>query len=645
MTPYTFEAFFSSGKEGSLSPFLTKSSQRWAKNFPLKKAFFSLFLLLLSFSFSFFSPALGALFLSSVYFLSGTNAVLGALEDAKNLEINIDTLMMMAAFLSLFIGSGYEGALLLVLFELSFALERSVTAKANSALNDLHKIAPQKAYVDQEGSLIEKSVRDIRVGETVFVKVGEYVPLDGILLEKSSTFDLSHLTGESLPLLKKPGQSLPAGAKNQSEAVFIQVEKTSSESTLSRMIALIRKASDQKPKLQTTLDRFGKKYASCIMSTSFLIALFFPYLLSIPYLGQEGSIYRSLTFLITASPCALIIGAPTAYLAALSSCAKKGILLKGGSILDALNLCKNICFDKTGTLTSGKLSISFFKQIKGKKLPLETAISIAKGLERHVTHPIASAIDSYSDIKPLEVLNFSQILGEGLQGSVSINQEKKNVFIGKKSFIEKALGSPFTPPKDLEPSIYLLIEEALFAIGLKDPIRKEAYSLISYLQKAQNIQPVMLTGDQKKTAESVGKELKVGQVFSELSPEDKLDLVSKLSLEKGLIMVGDGMNDAPSLARATVGISLGQIGSATAIQASDVILLSDEISLIEWLLEKSSITVKIIKQNLFLAISAIVIASSFSLLGMMPLWLSVILHEGGTVIVGLNSLRLLKKTV
>lgn len=644
MTPYLFTEFFRSGFEDSKSPFLTKKAQTWAKHIPVKKAFFSLFCFVLSLFFSFFSPPLSLFFLASVYFLSGTSAILGAIEDLCNLEINIDTLMTLAAFIALFLGAGLEGALLLVLFELSGAIESSVTKKAGSALENLHQITPQKALiVENNKPPFEKSVRDIALGESIFVKVGEYIPLDGVILEGESLFDLAHLTGESLPVSRKKGDFVPAGAKNQNASVVLSVTKNSGESTLSRMIDLIQKAASQKPQIERTIDHFGKIYSLCVVTISACLASFLPLISSLPYLGSEGAIYRALTFLITASPCALVIGAPLAYLASLSACAKKGILMKGGAIFDAFSACESICFDKTGTLTSGKIEITNFRQIAGKPLPKKTALSVLKSLERPVTHPIANAVETFTSSLPVyPVKDFSEVLGEGVQGDVLTETGPLFAAVGNARFMETHWKGPLRVPPSKKSCAFMMVKEALFVLEFHDSIRKEARLLVEELQKKRGLKTFMLTGDEEKTAFSVAKELSIDAVFSHLKPEDKLDLVSKLSKDAGLIMVGDGMNDAPSLARATVGVALGKVGSSMTMEAADVVLLTDQITHIGWLLEKSFSTLRIVRQNLFLALGAIFIASSLALFGLMPLWLSVILHEGGTILVGCNSLRLLK---
>lgn len=657
-SPYIFDEFFASGKEESISPFLTPDSKSWGKNLPLKTAIAACALLLLSFVTTFFHPGLSHLLLLFVYFLAGTPALIGAIEDIGNLEINIDVLMTLAAILSVFIGSGYEGALLLVLFEISGAMENLVSEKTKGTLSQLNQISPRFACViDKEGALYDKSVQEIPIGTHLLIKAGEVVPLDGIVLKGSSFVNLFHLTGESLPVPKSVGMEIQAGARNLDGALTVQVTRTTRDSTLTRIIQLITQAQEAKPQLERFLDRFGKWYALAIMSLSFLFAITLPWLLNIPYLGKEGGIYRALAFLIAASPCALIIATPTAYLSAISCCARRGILLKGGVILDALASCKRIAFDKTGTLTTGKLSCQNLALITSSPAAcdLDTALSIASALERNSVHPIAAAIVSLAEgkrIKPQELTSFQSISGYGLEGSVDLNGKKTEVSIGHGEFIRtKIPPSMQTEWEQLEPSMrkeghlstLLLIEKSLFIFHFVDTVRPESIAVIERLKNKEYLTPVMLTGDRKEIAEAVAKQVGIEEVYANLRPEDKLAKVTQFAQEKGLIMVGDGINDAPALARSTVGISLGKIGSATAIDASDVVFLNDDLSLLDWLLHKSHQTMRIVKQNLGLALSVILFATTPALLGIVPLWVAVVLHEGGTVLVGINSLRLLRR--
>lgn len=651
-TPYTFDEFFASGLEESVSPFLTTRSKNWGKNLSLKSALAALFCLISAFSLSFTHPALSHLFLAFVYFLSGVPALIAAIDDLKNLEINIDILMTLAAFLAVAIGSGLEGALLLVLFELSHGMEHAVSDKARSALHNLNNIAPKFAHVvASDGTIFEKAIREILTKEKLLIKQGEIAPLDGIVVSGSSSINLVHLTGESIPDLRGPGDLVPAGARNLESALVIEVTRVSADSTLSRIIELITQAHEAKPRLQRWLDQFGKRYASSIILLTCLFGLTLPLIFSLPYWGEEGSIYRALAFLIAASPCALIIATPTAYLSAISACAKKGILLKGGITLDALASCQVIAFDKTGTLTTGALRCNEIQSLGNSPISQDTALSIAAALERQVVHPIASAICTLAAEKKLplpEIHNFKTLPGYGLEATLS---DGTQVAIGLPEHIGQTLSAASREKlkqwsgqlQEAQVLAALKIGDELFTFRFSDQIREKTRDLLDTLQTKNRLTPIMLTGDHARNANFVGNYLGIPQILSNLRPEDKLAKVTELADTKGLAMVGDGINDAPALARATVGISMGKIGSATAVDASDVVLLNDDLSFLPWLFSKSKQTGQIVRQNLTLALSVICLATLPALFGLIPLWLAVILHEGGTVLVGLNSLRLLRK--
>lgn len=647
--PYLFDEFFASGLEESVSPFLTPKSRSWGKNLSTKSALLAAALLTVAFCLSFIEPNGAYLLLSLVYFFVGVPALISAFYDLKSLEINISVLMTLAAFIAILMGSPIEGALLLVLFSLSHALEDLVSSKTRGALNNLNNIAPKFAsLIDSSGRFFEKSVREISIGDIINVKNGEIIPLDGKVKKGTSSLNLSHLTGESLPVKKTVGDLVPAGARNLEEALFVEVTRTSQDSTLSKIMQLITQATEAKPKLQHFLDRFGSRYASTIIALTFIFGLSLPLIFHIPYLGMEGSIYRSLAFLIAASPCALIIATPTAYLSAISACAKKGILLKGGITLDALSSCSNIAFDKTGTLTTGELTCREILPFEKATTCEETVIAIAYGLESHVVHPIAKAFESLAkdkNISPKEITELKTIPGSGLTGKV----ENISVAIGKPSFIASKLENPDAFNQWIEVIkeksqvlAALLIEKEIFLFHFSDQIRKDISSMIEKIQKTNKLRPVMLTGDHASSANKVGQEIGITEIFSGLTPEKKLEKVADLSSKGGLAMVGDGVNDAPALARASVGISMGKVGSATAVDASDVVLLNDDVHLLPWLFLKSHKTKKIVQQNLTVALSVICFATIPALFGLVPLWAAVIMHEGGTVLVGLNSLRLMR---
>ena len=643
--PYIFDEFFATGRDETISPFLTLKSRGWGKNLSLKSAVLAAFLLAFAFGLSFVNANASHLCLASVYFLVGTPALLNTLKDLRSLEINIDVLMTLAALLSIIIGSGIEGALLLVLFEFSGAMENMVTQKTKNALISLRRLSPKTALVVQpDGTFIERSIQEIAIGTPILIKAGEVVPLDGEVISGSSYVNLIHLTGESQPLAKRKGDQVQAGAHNLDGTLTLQVNRSSADSTLSRIITLITQAQSAKPKLERLFDRFSKTYSMTIILLSLFFALTLPYIFSMPFLGDEGSIYRALTFLIAASPCALIIATPTAYLSAISSCARKGILLKGGAILDALASCSIIAFDKTGTLTTGNLTCSGIDSLNDSPISPDIALAVAAGLEKHAVHPISEAImkmASEKNTSPAPITDFNSVPGYGLEGKVTLDGEIHSTFIGHPDFIEKKLPGALKIEKWETQNTFLLIGTNLFVMHFQDEIRPESHKILPALA-SHNLECILLTGDHTENAHVVARKLQIPSVYANLRPEDKLDKVADFSQKKGLIMVGDGVNDAPALARSTVGISMGKIGSATAVDASDVVFLQDDLSLLDWLMAKSKKTMRIVKENLVLALAVICLATTPALLGYIPLWLAVILHEGGTVIVGFNSLRLLK---
>lgn len=640
-SPHFFNEFLESGLEERSSPFLTPGSRKWAINLPLKASIVAAFFLLFSFILSFFPDylALSYLLLTLVYFFAGIPSLIGAIEDISNLSVNIDVLMTLAAFLSVLIGSGLEGGLLLVLFSLSGSIEDAVTSKAKGALSHLRNLSPPQAFViAPNGIVFARSVKDIVIGTQILIKSGEVVPLDGIVVEGTSSVNLVHLTGENLPVTKSVGDEVQAGSRNHEAPLVLKVTRTSTESTLAKLIELITQAQEAKPKLQRWIDRLSKSYAMTIISLSLFFALIIPLFTTIPFTGDEGSIYRALAFLIAASPCALVIAIPIGYLSAISSLARRGILLKGGIILDALASCKTIAFDKTGTITTGELTLTEFIPLQPvNEGDLKDALSLALSIERGSMHPIAKAVCRFAEekgISPLPIDRYALIPGQGIEAY----HGNTHLYIGKPQYLEI--------PQKLEEESKLVavlkVGKYLYLLQFQDVPRENVKPLLKVLKEKFHMRLLMLTGDHHHSAETIGKIVDLDEIYSGLLPDQKLKMVSDLSKTSGLVMIGDGINDAPALARATVGISMGKVGSTTAVDASDIVLLHDNIELLPWLISKARATKRIIFENVVVAFSAICFASIPALFGLVPLWLAVILHEGGTVIVGLNSLRLLK---
>lgn len=655
-----FSDFFDYGRQESVSPFLKPDSRRWSVNLTLKSSIVAAFLLIAAFALSFYPNLVpfSHILLVGVYFLAGIPSLIESAEDLIDGEINIDILMTLAAFSSVFIGSGMEGGLLLVLFALSGSMEDAVTMKAKGALSHLNKLSPTRACViEPDGSLKERSVKDIPVGTRLLVRAGQVVPLDGIVIEGTSSVNLVHLTGENFPVTKSVGDVVPAGGRNLEGSLTIDVTHTNADSTLTRIIRLVTEAQEARPALQRVFERASRGYAITIITLSALFAVTLPWILSIPFLGMEGALYRAIAFLIAASPCALIIAIPIAYLSAISSCAKKGILLKGGISLDAIAKCHAFAFDKTGTLTTGELTCLAVEKVgpsSGTAPTLQEALSIAYALERNAVHPIAAAVIKYAEAQsaaPASLTDFTSVPGHGLKATSLAKGARQNVVIGRPAFISGQMAEPVRSSllkraAEIEESGELIaalsIGENAYIFRFSDTPRPEMKETLERLG-TRGISTVMLTGDHENSARRTAKELGIDEVHAGLTPEQKLEYISNLAEKKGLAMIGDGVNDAPALARATVGICMGKVGSSAAVDAADVVLLHDNIELLDWLVDKARQTQTVVRQNLFLAVSAIFIASLPALGGLVPLWLAVVLHEGGTVLVGLNALRLLRK--
>lgn len=660
MTALLFDEFFEMGQQEATSPFLTPNSRRWGQNLPLKASILAAFFLIAAFFLTFIPGESAPIWLGIsrfliivVYFLAGIPSLIEAIQDLLSFEINIDVLMTLAAFSSVLIGSGMEGALLLVLFSLSGAMEEAVTGKAKSAIRSLHRLSPTKATVVDEDMLIERAVEDVRLGTTILVKAGQVVPLDGVVTQGTSSVNMVHLTGENLPVTKKVDDEVAAGARNLEGALTLRVTHTSADSTLARIIQLVTQAQEARPLLQRWFDNLSRGYAIAIILLAALFAFSFPFIYQIPFLGFEGALYRALAFLIAASPCALIIAIPIAYLSAISSCAKRGILIKGGITLDALASCKTFAFDKTGTLTTGELTCLGLEALGPTSIDESTAISIALSLEKNAVHPMAKAILDYSQKRKIAsspLSDFKLVPGYGLEALAATPKGPARVYIGNADYIAPKIPSEKrnallnrlkSLQNDGELLACLLVDQDLFIFRFSDTLRPKIKETINALKKHSQV--VMLTGDHEENARVIAQNLEIPQYFANLKPEDKLRHVTELAKQGGLAMIGDGINDAPALARSTVGICMGKVGSSAAVDASDVILLQDNVELLGWLMDKAHQTKRIVAQNLFVAVAAILIASLPALAGLVPLWLAVVMHEGGTVLVGLNALRLLRR--
>ncbi|KAF6176212.1 hypothetical protein GIB67_023503 [Kingdonia uniflora] len=621
--------------------------------------------------------------------LVGVSSALDAVVEIAAGKVNIHVLMALAAFASLFMGNSLEGGLLLAMFNLAHIAEEYFTSRSMVDVRDLKENYPDFALVleaDSEGSqhfsdlaYNKVPVHDLEMGSYILVRAGEIVPVDGEVTQGRSTITIEHLTGEAKPLERKVGDGIPGGARNLDGMMIVKATKTWNDSTVNRIVKLTEEAHLNKPKLQRWLDEFGEHYSKVVVLLSLAVALLGPFLFKWPFIGTSvcrGSVYRALGLMVAASPCALAV-APLAYATAISACASKGILLKGGHVLDALASCHTIAFDKTGTLTTGELMCKAIEPIHGHRVKSDQpkavsccipscekeALAVAAAMEKGTTHPIGRAVVDHSigqDLPSLSIESFESLPGRGLSATLtsiesgigssellkaslgsleyisSLCKSKEESSVIKEAVSTSAYGSDFVHAA-------LSVNRKVTLFHFEDKPRIGVPDVIATLKDHAKLRVMMLTGDHESSASRVANVVGINEVYSSLKPEDKLNQVKNISRDMGggLIMVGDGINDAPALAAATVGIVLAQRASATAIAVADVLLLQDNISSVPFCIAKARQTTSLVKQSVALALSCIVFAALPSVLGFLPLWLTVLLHEGGTLLVCLNSIRAL----
>ncbi|KEQ27047.1 heavy metal translocating P-type ATPase [Paenibacillus tyrfis] len=559
----------------------------------------------------------------------------------KDLDVNL--LMIVAAIGAASIGYWTEGAVLIFIFSLSGALETFTMEKSSRDISSLMDLKPETAIVWEEGAEKRVPVEQLRVGDLVLVKPGERLPADGIVQEGSSAVNQASITGESIPVDKAAGDEVFAGTLNGQGALFVQVTKSSESTLFSKIIRLVQEAQSEMPKSQRFIERFERIYARAIILATLLLIALPPLLFGWSW---NDTLYRAMVFLVVASPCALVASIMPAMLSAISNSARKGLLFKGGAHLERASHIRAIAFDKTGTLTYGKPSVTDF--LTYQAWSEEALLRIAASVESLSTHPIAKAIVDRAEELSLELerpSDFQALAGWGVQAGLAGEFWK----IGKPGFFEETgIGEQiFSDVRKLEQEgkTVILIQNAAGIAGmiaLQDAIRPQARETVAKL-KELGVQVVMLTGDQRLTAEAIAREAGIDQVYAGLLPEDKLNIVKTLK-EKytHVAMVGDGINDAPALAAASVGIAMGAAGSDAALETADLVLMNDDLDKIKEAIVLGRRTTRIIKQNIAFAVTVIAFLIAANFFKGIPLPLGVVGHEGSTILVILNGLRLLR---
>lgn len=585
--------------------------------------------------------------LALVYLAGGLPTAWSALSALWREHIlDIDLLMVVAAVAAAAVGAPFEGAVLLTLFSVSTTLEHQALGRARRAVEALMALRPETAFRrGEDGTVTEVPTVELAVGDVVVLRPGARVPTDGLILHGRGGIDEANITGESMPVSKEPGQQVFEATVNLDGVLDVTVTKTVGDSTIARMIQLVTEAQEAKAPSERFSAWFGQRYTvGVLLGAGLAFAVFY-------WLGRdwEQALYRAATLLVAASPCAIVISVPAAILSALSAAARGGVLFKGGGALETLAAVDTFAFDKTGTLTNGRAAVTRVIALDGEE---RRFLSLLSGLEAHSEHHIAAAIRREAlvhGIEPAKVVDVTSHPSAGIVG----HDASGLIWAGNVHLVaEMGASVDHAAFQELADSAQTVIylgrgSTVLGAVSVADEARASSASALAALRAGGVSRIVMMTGDRKPVALRIGAELGLApdEIHAEMLPQDKVRQVGELARDGKVAFVGDGVNDAAALARADVGIAMGAAGSDVALQAADVALLSEDMTKLADAHRLARRTAGIIRQNLVFAIGAMLVLVTGGLFFDLPLPLAVIGHEGGTVLVVLNGLRLLSDRI
>jgi Cd2+/Zn2+-exporting ATPase len=558
----------------------------------------------------------------------------------KNKVLDENTLIVISAIGAYFVGKISEGIMVITLYEIGKILESKAVNKTRKSISDLMNIKPEYANLKINEEIKKVNPEEVKIGDIIMVKTGEKIPLDGVVISGDAQVDNSALTGESKLVNVTKNSKVLSGSINVNGLIEVKVEQTYENGTVSQILNLVENATDKKAKTETFVSKAAKIYTPVIIGLALLVAIFMP--LVVANVTYKESIYKALIFLVISCPCSIAISVPLSYFSGIGKASKKGILIKGSDYLDGIKDIKEIIFDKTGTITTGNFKVSEIHSLDEKYSEDEILEYFARG-EKLSNHPIAKSIlnkyeenQNKKELNVNDVENFEEVSGKGLKYTYN----NKNIKIGNSSFTgaktENIVGTV----------LYLNIDEQVVgSIVLSDEIKPKTKETMEKLHKL-GIKTKMFTGDKKEIAEKIAKQVGIQAVKAEMLPQDKYNELDKIIEQreenKKVAFVGDGINDSPVLARADIGISMGGIGSSSAIEASDVVIMTDELNKIVDGIEISKKTNKIIIQNLIFAIGVKILTLLLSLFGIADMWQAVFADVGTTLITIFNTLRILK---
>jgi Cd2+/Zn2+-exporting ATPase len=574
----------------------------------------------------------------AVVILSGYDIAKNGFRSLLKKRLDMNMLMMTAAIGAFFIGHSEEGAAVIFLFFIAEFLEEHAIERTRRFVGALMRLAPDVALVRRNGKEVEVHTHDIEVNEIVLVKPGDKVPLDGVVVKGVSSVNQAPITGESIPVIKQRGDEVYAGTINYEGFLEIRVTKKSDQTMLSKIVKLVEEAQKRKSPTEKFVDRFAKYYTPSVLFLALLVATIPTLVFNLSF---DEWFYKALVLLVVSCPCALAISTPVSIVSGITSGARNGVLIKGGRYVEEINQIGVFAFDKTGTLTEGKPEVTDVLSLGN---PNRDVLGIAASLEAMSEHPIARAIlyrAKAEGVKIREVTDFKSVAGKGIYGKIG----GKTYCLGNtKMFDEMFLPIPKEARKlEEEGKTVVLLGDEKAIIGIiavMDKIRDGAFKAIPAIRKS-GIRTVMITGDNRRTAKAIAEKIGINEFHAELSPEEKVKIIEELKKNRRVAMVGDGVNDAPALARADVGIAMGTIGSDVALETADVALMQDDLTRLSYLVNLSKRTIRVMKANI---LASILVKGAFAVLafpGIVTLWMAVGIGDMGlSLAVVLNAMTL-----
>ena len=573
------------------------------------------------------------------YLVIGYDVLIKALKNIFRGEIFDENFLMVVATIGAIIIKEYPEAIaVMLLYQIGEQFQDMAVGKSRAAIKELMKIKPEFANVIRDGETISVQPEDVDIGEIILIKPGEKVPLDGIVAKGTSMLDTKTITGESVPRSIREKETIYSGAINLNSVIEVKVTSKYEDSTVNKILLLVQEATSKKAKTEKFITKFAKYYTPIVCFLALAIAVVPPFIFDEELIKW---VYRALTFLVISCPCALVISVPLGFFGGIGGASKRGILIKGSTCIESLAKAKYAVFDKTGTITKGVFEI---QKIETNGISEEELIRVASHGEKFSNHPIATSIkDRYKGkYDEQKIKNLEEISGKGIKANIFF----RDTLIGNQALL-KENNVDFKPATDAGTTVYVAIDGKYKGnILISDEIKADSKSGIKELKKSKIKKTYMFTGDEKNVALKVASEVEIGECRAELLPEQKLQCLEEIMKEAGekskVLFIGDGINDSPCLARADVGIAMGGIGADAAIEAADVVIMTDEISKISEAIKIARKTIKIVKQNIVFALTVKIAVLILSAFGFANMWLAVFADVGVSVIAILNSMRTLK---